>query len=95
MKAKQYAAMNFVICEVGVAAGTATTGDVIIVPAKQSNVDIAGENNMLPKGPLGDAAYNAASNEGVALCADAGGEGMGIYAGTDANLGTMTFISGF
>jgi len=87
--------MNFVICEVGTTAGTATTGDVMIIPAKQSNTDIAGENNMLPKGPVGDAAYKTATKEGVAACSDTGNEGMGIYAGTDAYLGAMTVISGF
>lgn len=95
-KALQYASMNFVICEVGTAAGTATTGDVIIIPAKQSNTDIAGENNMLPKGPVGDAALKTATDTGVLICAGGdGSEGMGMYAGTDALLGTMTIISGF
>jgi hypothetical protein len=40
--------MNMVICKIGTAAGTATTGDVIMIPSTQKAPDAAGVNNPLP-----------------------------------------------
>jgi hypothetical protein len=45
----QYGGLNMVICKLGVATGTATTGDIIIIPATQTAPDTpAAVNNPLP-----------------------------------------------
>jgi hypothetical protein len=44
----KYAEMNMVICKIGTAAGTATTGDVIMIPSTQKAPDANGVNNPLP-----------------------------------------------
>jgi hypothetical protein len=45
----QYAEMNMVICKLGTTAGTATTGDIIIIPSTQTDPGIASANNPLPE----------------------------------------------
>jgi hypothetical protein len=45
----QYAMMNMVICKLGTTAGTATTGDIIIIPSTQSDPGVGGANNPLPQ----------------------------------------------
>jgi hypothetical protein len=44
----KYAEMNMVICKIGTAAGTATTGDIIVIPSTQKAPDASGVNNPLP-----------------------------------------------
>jgi len=41
--------LNMVICKLGTTAGTATTGDIIIVPSTQSDAGVGGANNPLPE----------------------------------------------
>ena len=48
----RYARMNMVICKVGVAAGTASTGDVMIIPTTQVDINESGANNPLPPSPV-------------------------------------------
>lgn len=44
----QYAGLNMVICKLGTAKGTATTGDVVVIPATQSGPILDNVNNPLP-----------------------------------------------
>lgn len=90
----QFAGLNLVVCKLGSTDGTASTGDIMIVPATQSAPDATGINNplplhgentvMLPSSRAGVAAatLNSGSNYNLA-----------IMAGTDDYLGTMTYIS--
>lgn len=80
-----------VVCKIGVAAGTTTTGDVIIVPSTQlAPVLPAGvTNNPLPTSVSTDP---LASSRASMLTA-CNGKNPAIIAGSDEYLGTMTFIS--
>lgn len=87
----QYAQLNMVVCKVGTAAGTATTGDIIIIPATQSQPDGSNVNNPLPKY---DAASSLSSSRANIITAAATHtKNLGMIAGTDEYLGTMTKIS--
>lgn len=103
----RYSRMNMVICKVGVAAGTATTGDVIIIPTTHVDPNLSGVNNPLPTAPIATGTVTTlthwdalsatpeavpATLAGMAI-ATASTKYMAILAGTDANLGAMTFIS--
>jgi len=107
-----------VICKVGVAPGTATTGDIMMIPHTHVDPNLTGVNNPLPKAPVAassvvaDAvgstnAKTAATKwaeltatpeavpailDGYAIACDTN-KYTSILAGTDANLGAMTFIS--
>jgi len=85
--------MNMVICKIGTAAGTATTGDVIVIPATQSAPDAATTNNPLPE--HGSVSPFPSSASGIKLAALNGGNkfNMAIIAGSDEYLGLMTHIS--
>lgn len=86
-----------VICKVGVAAGTATTGDVMIIPTTHVDPNLSGVNNPLPTAPVAPsaiadlAAWNslAATPEAVPavlagmVVATASTKYMAILAGTD------------
>lgn len=91
--------MSLVICNVGTTAGTATTGDVVIIPTTQKQ--LAAADIPLPTPGETDTQYtvfaavpsklvNAFYNNGGA----AGDKSMGMIAGTDEYLGTMTYVSG-
>lgn len=86
------AMLSLVICKVGVGAGTATTGNVIVIPSTQvvENAELAlpvvGETGFYHAVPNKmQTAYQASST--------AGDKSMGMIAGTDEYLGTMTKIS--
>lgn len=83
--------MNLLICELGTATGTTTTGDVIIVPTTQTAPDATNENNMLP---TAFTAPKQADIVGTKACFHSGAKGTGMIAGTDQDLFTMTIISG-
>jgi hypothetical protein len=96
-----------VICKVGVAAGTATTGDVMIIPTTHVDPNLSGANNPLPSAPVASGtATNLSEWDGLAATPEAvpavlagyaiamaSTKYTSILAGTDANLGAMTFIS--
>lgn len=103
----RYSRMNMVICKVGVAAGTASTGDVMIIPTTQVDINGSGVNNPLPASPVATGTVTTLSNwngltatpeavpailAGYAI-ATTTAKYVSILAGTDANLGAMTFIS--
>lgn len=96
-----------VICKVGVAAGTTNTGDVMIIPTTQVDPNASGVNNPLPPAPVaGGAATDLSEWTGLSatpeavpavrigyVIAGASTKYHSILAGTDANLGAMTWIS--
>lgn len=84
----QFAGANLVICKLGTAAAAATVGDVVVVPATQSQADGTNVNNPLPLStsyavnfPTNKAGYTGA------------GAHAAIIAGSDEYIGTMTYIS--
>jgi hypothetical protein len=79
-----------IVCKIGVAKGTATTGDAIIIPATQSAPDATNVNNPLPLATSTDPML--ASSRASMLTAG-GSKKPAMIAGTDEYLGTMTFIS--
>jgi hypothetical protein len=103
----RHSRMNMVICKVGVAAGTTTTGDVMIIPTTQVDINASGANNPLPPSPVATGtvttlthwdALSATPEVVPAILAGYAIAGtstkyVSILAGTDANLGAMTFIS--
>lgn len=88
----QYAMMNMVICKLGTTAGTATTGDIIIIPSTQSDPGVGGANNPLPEQGY-VATVQPSSVEGISAALTSTTNFLAILAGTDEYLGTMTFIS--
>jgi hypothetical protein len=91
------AMMNLCVCKLNNADGTATTGDVVIVPATQQQLTgtATSGDDVLPKhdqsgfgktipATLQDPVYKASA---------AGDKSFGMMAGTDEYLGTMTHIS--
>lgn len=87
----QYQGLNMVVCKIGVAAGTATTGDVMIIPATHSQPDRTNENNPLPEF-LTVTPVVMANRAGMVIAAT-NTKHVAIIAGSDEYLGTMTFIS--
>jgi hypothetical protein len=86
----QYRGINLVVCKLGTAAGTATTGDVVIIPATQLAPDNpATVNNPLPLATCTD----PLSSSRESMDTSANSQNPAIIAGSDAYLGTMTFIS--
>jgi len=57
--------MNMVICKVGVAPGTATTGDIMMIPHTHVDPNLTGVNNPLPKGPVASASVVATTGVGA------------------------------
>jgi hypothetical protein len=88
----QYAQMNMVICKIGTAAGTATTGDVIVIPATQKAPDATNVNNPLPKYASATPVLSS-GRASVVTAANTNNKNLVIIAGTDQYLGTMTKIS--
>jgi hypothetical protein len=101
--------MNMVICKVGVATGTTGTGDIMMIPNTMVDSNLATANNPLPTAPMASATATTATNwaalntnvppeavpailAGYAI-ATTGTKYTSILAGTDANLGAMTYIS--
>jgi len=85
-----------VICEIGVAAGTTTTGDVIIIPATQQAMDNPNTvNNPLPGFLTGSSPVLASTKTKLLVATNGGASGSNpaIIAGSDEYLGTMTHIS--
>lgn len=87
----QYAGLNMVICKLGTAKGTATTGDVVIIPATQSGPILDNVNNPLPM--FGSTDPYPSSRAGLVSAAKADAKNLAIIAGTDSYLGAMTVIS--
>jgi hypothetical protein len=88
---QQFRALNMVICKVGTTAGTATTGDVMIIPATQLApvLPTGVTNNPLPTSVSTDPLSSARASM-VTACNSVN---PAIIAGADAYLGTMNFIS--
>jgi hypothetical protein len=95
--AYKYAMTNMLVCKIGVATGTATTGDVIIVPATQQAADATGVNNPFPGYASTDPFNNGLQGAGAAALQGAGNnavnENPAILGGSDEYLGTMTHYS--
>lgn len=80
-----------VICKLGTAAGTASTGDVVIIPATQLAPDYpATVNNPLPLATVTTPVL-ASSRESMTTACNS--INPAIIAGADEYLGTMNFIS--
>jgi hypothetical protein len=87
----QFKGLNMIVCKLGTAAGTATTGDVIVVPATQSAPDNpATVNNPLPFAVSTTPLLASSLASMKTACT---GKNPAILAGTDEYLGAMTFIS--
>lgn len=91
--------MSLVICNVGTTAGTATTGDVVIIPTTQKT--LAASDIPLPTPGTTDTQYTIFPAVPAKLVdaffangGSAGDSSMGMIAGTDEYLGTMTYVSG-
>jgi hypothetical protein len=93
--AQQFKGLNMIICKLGVAAGTATTGDVVVVPTTQTAPDgklgdgTTDVNNPTPKAT----STNPLATSWNSMKTACNGKNPAILAGTDEYLGTMTFIS--
>lgn len=88
----QYEGLNMIICKLGTTAGTATTGDAIIIPATQLAPDTpATVNNPIP----GANSATPLLSSGMASMATAAtnSKNPAILAGSDEYLGTITVIS--
>jgi|DeetaT_19_FD_contig_121_1327_length_3601_multi_4_in_0_out_0_2 hypothetical protein len=83
--------MNMVICKLGTTQGTATTGDIVIIPSTQSDPGVGGANNPLPE--QGQVTMLPSSVSGITDAQTSTTNFFAILAGTDEYLGTMTFIS--
>lgn len=83
--------LSMVVCKLGTAAGTATTGDVVIIPSTS-----VVENAELALPVVGETGYYHAvpsKMQTAYLDNAAGDKSMGMIAGSDEYLGTMTHIS--
>jgi hypothetical protein len=86
----QFKGLNMIVCKLGTAAGTATTGDVMIIPATQSAPDGTNVNNPLPLAVSTTPLLASSFNSLLTACNSVN---PAIIAGSDEYLGTMTFIS--
>jgi len=85
----QYAQLNMIICKVGTAAGTATTGDTIVIPTTQTQVDGTDINNPLPLYGVG----LSSDPTKLATAANSNAKNFAIMAGTDQYLGHVKALS--
>lgn len=81
------------VCKIGTATGTATTGDVIIIPATQLRPDGTNVNNPLPGFKNDDPLANSLEGMGISTKVSSDLENLAILGGSDEYLGTMTHIS--
>lgn len=88
----QYKGLNMIVCKLGKTGGTASTGDVIIVPATQLEPVGTNINNPLPKSDSTDPLL-ASSWNSLVTASSSGTKNFAILAGSDEYLGTMTTIS--
>lgn len=87
----QFRGLNMVICKLGTTAGTATTGDVVIIPATQLAPDYpATVNNPLPLATVTTPVLASSRESMLTACNSVN---PAIIAGADEYLGTMNFIS--
>lgn len=90
----QYKQMNMVVCEIGTTAGTATTGDVVIIPATQTAADNPSTvRNPLPAYKTATSTLYSVATQADMLTCTSTNKGPAIIAGSDEYLGTMTHIS--
>jgi hypothetical protein len=109
LPARMVAGLNLVICKATKGtAGTAKTGDVVVVPATQSAPDV-GSNDPAPGQHKAAKPYSSsrsglmsglnkstdmtAKTDGKTLDVGDGKEGLPVLAGSDAYLGTMSHLS--
>jgi len=87
----QFRGVNMIVCKLGTAAGTSSTGDVVIIPATQLAPDTpATVNNPLPLA-VSTTPYLSSSLDSMKTACNS--VNPAILAGSDEYLGTMTFIS--